>query len=121
METLFTGFGLSFAPGPGRNGQPNVVANMNGVKFELLGPPSQLNGIIVSATAPPQQIEMMIGQQRLFTSQLSPAAGSILNDVISEAKSKGQAQRSVEGASVEMTYKQQGQMVAYEYRVIAGG
>jgi hypothetical protein len=120
VEQVLANFGASFQPGPTRFGQPSVFASMGGAKLELLGPPNQLMGMVTSATGPAPQIEMMIGQQRMFLGQMSPEAGPILNAALDEAKANGHSKKDVAGvATLEITYKPQGENVQYEFKLLA--
>lgn len=121
LEQMLSGFGARFQPGPGQNGQPSVVANMGGAKMELIGPPEQLNGMIISASGTSQQVEMIIGQQRMMVSQMSPEATKLFAEMITEAKQSGRSIRSENGVTMELTYTKQGENVTYQHKTLAGG
>lgn len=120
-EQALSGMGANFQPGPGRNGLPSVVANVMGAKLELIGPPETLMGIILSATAPAPQIEMMIGQQRMMAQQGPPEQGQLLNRLIDEAKQNGTSSGTAGGVKYELKYKPNGELVEFESKTFPAG
>ncbi len=122
VEATMAGFGLSFQPGPGRGGQPSVVAQMpDGSRVELLGPPEQLTGVVASGTGAPAQINMMMQQLRMLVTQLQPAAAGEIQGLIQESEASGSARRSVGGVTLSLTQSKQGENASVEFQMIAGG
>lgn len=124
LESMLAGMlGQTFQPGPGRNGQPSVVAQMpDGSRVELLGPPEQLHGVIASGTGAPAQIKMMMQQLGMLVMQLQPAAASALPALTQEAEQSGSARKSVGGVTLSMTQTKQGEnAAAVEFSMISGG
>jgi hypothetical protein len=116
IEQKLSQVGYTFKPGQEVGGYPSVVGVAPGGagKMTLIGPATQVYGIILEARGPEGMINMITTQMI----QMSGPASEQVQALLTEAKSKGRANKSMMGLNATISYQRTGQNVSFMYKIM---
>lgn len=120
FEQMAGGMGVVFAPGPGRNGMPSVIAkDPDGMTIELFGAPGELAGLEIKATGPAAQVDTSIPQLQMIANMLAPSIAPEIMAMVGEAKASQQSTRNAGGLKADISMRPDGANVAFTMTVMA--